>query len=81
MVEIGEFDLPTWMFSKHGVYNCAATQGVIQHKQQLVKWWRLIWLPLAIPRQAFILRLAVRDSLSTGSDCLVGDLEVKFFLS
>jgi hypothetical protein len=30
MVEIGEFDLPTWMLSKHGVYNCAATQGFIQ---------------------------------------------------
>lgn len=66
MVAIGDFDHPTWMFFKHGVYNCAATWDVVQHKQQPIRWWRLVWFPLAIPQQAFILWLAARDSLSTG---------------
>jgi hypothetical protein len=57
MVNIGDVDQPTWKFSKNGVYNCAATWEVTRHKQQQVRWWRLIWFLLAIPRQAFILQL------------------------
>jgi hypothetical protein len=66
MVDIGGVDFSTWNFSKKGVYNCAASWELIRHKQQIVEWWSLVWFSMAIPRQAFILWLAARDSLSTG---------------
>jgi len=40
-----------------------------------VSWWKLVWHQLAIPKQAFILWLAVNNKLSTGV-CMLGDLWV-----
>jgi hypothetical protein len=36
-----------------------------------VSWWKLVWHQLAIPKQAFILWLAVNNKLSTGVCMLV----------
>jgi hypothetical protein len=33
-------------------------------------WWKLIWFPLAIPKQAFITWLVVRDARTTGDKML-----------
>jgi hypothetical protein len=54
-----DHDQPTWSFSKKGSYNCSETWEYIRDKKLPIVWWRLIWFPLAIPRQAFILWLAV----------------------
>jgi hypothetical protein len=31
-----------------------------------IDWWKLMWFPLAIPKQAFILWLVMQDRLLTG---------------
>jgi hypothetical protein len=33
--------------------------------KQEVRWWPIVWFPQAIPKQAFILFLAVLNRLST----------------
>jgi hypothetical protein len=70
MVSIGENDQPTWSISTRGIYNCVETWEHIRYKLPQVTWWRLIWFSLAIPRQAFFLWLAARDSLTKGERLL-----------
>jgi hypothetical protein len=38
---------------------------LLRYRQPVVSWWRLIWLPKAIPKHAFCLWLAFRDALPT----------------
>jgi sensor domain CHASE-containing protein len=45
---------------------CSKTWEVIREKKQVVLWSKLVWFPLAIPKQAFILWLAMKDMLITG---------------
>jgi hypothetical protein len=70
LVSIGDCDLPTWSISEKGVFNCEDTWEVIRHRHRQVQWWKLIWFSLAIPRQAFFMWLAIRDSLTTGESLL-----------
>jgi hypothetical protein len=54
------------VFHNSGKYQCSGTWDYIRNKRALVPWWKLIWFPLAIPKQAFILWLAIQNRLVTG---------------
>ncbi|XP_059435384.1 uncharacterized protein LOC132168417 [Corylus avellana] len=62
---LGQFDKPIWLGSKKGVYVSAETWEALREKNTEVIWWKLIWFPLAIPKQAFILWLAMKNRLLT----------------
>lgn len=64
-VKIGNYDQPIWYASKKDKYSCSDPWEAIQVKLLCVKWWQLIWFPMAIPCQAFILWLVARHNLST----------------
>lgn len=70
LVCIGDKDQPYWSISKTVIYNCADSWEAIRIKQNPVIWWRLVWFPMEIPKQVFILWLAARDGLSTGERLL-----------
>jgi hypothetical protein len=42
------------------------TWNALRKKKPEVSWWPLIWFPYAIPKQAFLMWLAVRNHLTTG---------------
>ncbi|XP_059455969.1 uncharacterized protein LOC132186126 [Corylus avellana] len=67
---LGQFDKPVWTVSKKGVYDSAETWEALKKKNVEVVWWKLVWFPLAIPKQAFILWLAMKDRLLTGERSL-----------
>lgn len=50
---------------KESVYNMAETWETTWLRFPPVNWWRIFWFNLAIPRHAFILWLAMQDSLVT----------------
>lgn len=58
--------MPFWNISKKGIYSCSDTWEAIRCKLPRVNWCHLVWFLMAISCQAFILWLAVKDSLSTG---------------
>jgi hypothetical protein len=66
LVPLGDSDQAWWSISKSGKYTCNETWDHIRNKRDIVSWWRLIWFPLAIPKQAFLLWLAVKNRLVTG---------------
>jgi hypothetical protein len=63
-------DTPRWVIYRRGVYSAAETWDAIRTKKEAVDWWDLVWFPLTIPRHRFILRLAIKNSLSTGERLL-----------
>lgn len=66
LVNIGEEDQPVWNASGKGVYSNANTWEALRVKHPKVPWWILIWFSIAIPKQASVHWLAVRDALATG---------------
>lgn len=69
-VKIGEEDKLKWVISKSGKYVSSETWNTIWEKKSPVAWRKLIWFPLAIPKQAFITWLVGRDALTTGDKLL-----------
>jgi hypothetical protein len=63
-VEVGTQDQPVWNCKK-GKYVCSETWEAIQMKGFLVKWWKLVWNYVAIPRHSFLLWLVFRNALIT----------------
>jgi len=63
-VDIGTTDVPIWNLPS-GVYKCSKTWDQLRNRQPEVPWSRVIWFPLAIPRHAFMLWLAFKNSLAT----------------
>jgi hypothetical protein len=64
-VPIGDVDKPIWTVSRKGVYVNADTWDYMRKRKQEVSWWSVVWFPQAIPKQAFILWLAILDHLTT----------------
>jgi hypothetical protein len=62
LVEIGEKDVQKWVISKPGRYTNSETWETLRDRQMQMAWWKLIWFPLAIPKQAFVLWLAMKDN-------------------
>jgi hypothetical protein len=81
-VSLGLVDKPVWHIARKGSYVCSNTWEFLRGKKHDVLWWHLIWFPLAIPKQAFILWLAVQNRLTTGDRLLVwgfqGDINCVF---
>lgn len=65
-VDVGESDMPIWNILKKGIYSCSKTWEAIRCRLPKVNCCCLVWFPMAIPRHALMLWLAVKDSLSTG---------------
>jgi hypothetical protein len=65
-VRIGTIDKPIWSGSRSNTYVSSDTWEMLRSRNSNVDWWHLVWFPLAIPKQAFILWLAMRNSLTTG---------------
>jgi hypothetical protein len=59
-------DKPIWTASKKGSYVSSDTWETLRCRHPEVEWWSLVWFAYAIPKQAFILWLVMRDSLTTG---------------
>jgi hypothetical protein len=57
--------VPKWVISKLRKYSSSETWEALRERQMQVEWWKLIWFSLAIPKQAFILWLAMKDALTT----------------
>lgn len=69
-VKIGETDKATWVISKKNCYTSSDTWEAIRTRRPNVEWWKLVWFALAIPKQDFILWLAIRNGLTTGEKLL-----------
>jgi hypothetical protein len=65
-VEIGEYDLPAWN-CKNGKYVCSETWDAIRKNEVQVKWWKVVWHSVAIPKHVFLLWLVFRDVMITKS--------------
>jgi len=63
-VEIGVDDMPIWD-SSDGKYSCADAWRKLRTVYPIVKWWKLVWSPLSIPKHSFFLWLVFRDALVT----------------
>jgi len=63
-VDIGEVDLPVW-HSRTGKYACVDTWDFLRTRAPRVKWWRVVWHMVAIPRHSFLLWLVFKDALIT----------------
>jgi hypothetical protein len=63
-VEVGTQDQPVWNCKK-GEYVCSETWEAIRMKGFPVKWWKLVWNSVAIPRHSFLLWLVFRNALIT----------------
>jgi hypothetical protein len=48
------------------VFVSSNTWEVLREKKEPVSWWKLVWFPYAIPKQAFILWLVMKGRLSMG---------------
>jgi hypothetical protein len=68
-VNIRPCDKPIWSISKKKIYMSSDTWEMIRKKNPIVDWWQLVWFPLAIPEQVFVLWLGMKNCLTTG-DCL-----------
>jgi hypothetical protein len=69
-VPIGVVDKPIWTIGRSDTYVCADTWNYLRKEKTIVSRWKLVWHQLAIPKQAFILWLAVNNKLSTGDRML-----------
>jgi hypothetical protein len=61
-VRIGTIDKPIWSGSRSNTYVSSDTWEMLRSRNSNVDWWHLVWFPLAIPKQAFILWLAMRNT-------------------
>lgn len=65
------------------VYVCLETLEVLRVKNEEVLWCKLVWFPLAISKQAFILWWALKDRLTTGERLLKwgyqGNVQCQFY--
>ena len=69
-ISLDSMDKPIWTTSKKGYYVSSDTWEVLRVKKEQVEWWKLVWFPLAIPKQAFILWLVMKERLVTGDRLL-----------
>ncbi|XP_059436965.1 uncharacterized protein LOC132170072 [Corylus avellana] len=65
-ISLGSCDKPIWTASRKGVYVSSDTWEALRDKRDQIEWWKLVWFSLAIPKQAFILWLAMKDRLIIG---------------
>ncbi|XP_062158782.1 uncharacterized protein LOC133866268 [Alnus glutinosa] len=65
-IVIGASDNPVWTVARKETYVSSNTWNALRKKKSEVSWWPLIWFPYAIPKQAFLMWLAVRNHLATG---------------
>ncbi|XP_059454949.1 uncharacterized protein LOC132185153 [Corylus avellana] len=83
LVNVGEKDTCLECVEER-VYGNSDTWEALRLKYTKVSWWRLVWLAMAIPKQAFLLWLTIRDSLATGRKMLSwgykGDVSCSFCL-
>jgi hypothetical protein len=49
---------------------CADTWNFLRKKKEIVDWGSLVWFPYALPKQAFILWLVMKNRLTTGDRML-----------
>ena len=64
-VRLGLHDKAIWTTSKKGCYVSSETWHILRKKKLEIDWWKLVWFPLAITKQAFILWLVMQDRLLT----------------
>jgi len=64
-IQLGDEDKPVWTISWKGVFVSSNTWDFMRKMKQEVRWWPIVWFHQAIPKQAFILFLAVLNRLST----------------
>lgn len=64
-LELKDEDKAIWLASASGKFSCAAAFEEIRDKSQVVKYWKLVWLNLSIPKHAFIGWLALSNKLLT----------------
>jgi hypothetical protein len=48
------------------LYGCPLKRNATLVGKPIVEWWKLVWFSLAIPKQAFILWLAICNGLTAG---------------
>jgi hypothetical protein len=81
-INLGDSDNLVWTVARKRIYMSSDTWNALRKKKPEVIWWSLIWFPYAIPKQAFLLWLAVRNRLTTGDRLLVwgykGDTQCGF---
>lgn len=70
LFQIGGRDKPSWSISKTGIYSSYETWNELQHKHGVVKWGKLLWFPLFIPKHPFISWLAIKNAITTGAKLL-----------
>jgi len=70
-VPIRDVDKPFWTLSRRGVFVSAETWEHMRQKKQEVNWWSVVWFPQAIPKQSFILWLAILNRLTTGERLVI----------
>jgi hypothetical protein len=59
-------DQPKWIISKDNKFSSSCTWDALREKQNIVAWYSLVWFPLAIPKHAFLVWLAIKNALATG---------------
>ena len=67
---MGVCDKPVWTASKKGSYVSSEAWEALREKRDEVIWWKMVWFPLAIPKHAFIMWLAMKYRLLTGERLL-----------
>jgi hypothetical protein len=81
-IKLGHCDKPIWIASRKGIYVSSDTWEALREKRDQIEWWKIVWFSLAIPKQAFILWLAMKDRLDTGVRLLSwgyrGDIQCYF---
>lgn len=63
-------DIPLWRHVKDvykTVFSSRQTWNQIRPVKEKVPWYRTVWFPQRVPRYAFIVWLAIKDRLSTGT--------------
>jgi hypothetical protein len=83
-VHLSPYDKPIWTIGSTDSYINSETWNFLRRKKEVVGWWNLVWFSYAIPKQAFILWLAMHNRLSTGDRLLswgyTGNIQCVFFV-
>jgi hypothetical protein len=84
-ISLGSSDKPIWTALRKGISVSLDTWEALRSKREQIEWWKLVWFPLAIPKQAFILWLVMKDRLVTGDRLLNwgyrGDVQCSFCIN
>ncbi|XP_062145417.1 uncharacterized protein LOC133852669 [Alnus glutinosa] len=67
-------DKPIWTIFRSGSYSSSDTWDFLRKKKNVVEWWSLVWFPYAIPKQAFLLWLTLRNRLTTGDRLAISSI-------